>query len=121
MNEKVCVGLSHCRQHIEKESNTAVHVQLAFVAIPVDSHAVHILEDQIRLAASRHSGIKQLGDVRVGKPAYDAALAFESFLRRRAGESDAHELDGGAALESAVAAFGQPYDTHPSLPNSRNQ
>ncbi len=57
--------------------------------------------------------------MRVRQPRQDRALAAEALLAGAADEAQVQQLDGGAALEAAVAAPGQPHRPHPALSDLR--
>ena len=82
MNNQVGMGFGHGAQHVEKKPDSAVHVELVFLAILVDGHSVNIFKDEIRGAVGRDAGIQQFGDMRMSKSAEDSSFAFESFFGR---------------------------------------
>ena len=79
--------------------------------------AVDMLEDEIRLARRRDTGIEQVRDVRVGQPGEKIAFAPESLFAGATNQCDVEQFDRCASLEASVAAFGQPHAAHPALPD----
>ena len=77
--------------------------------------AVDVLEDEIRLARWRHTGIDEVRDVRMGQPGEECAFAPESLFAGAADQRDVQQLDRRASFEAAVAALGQPDAAHPAL------
>ena len=104
-----------------KRRTRALHIELVLVAIPIDRFAINVFEDEIRLAIGGNAGIEEVGNVRMRKPAKDAAFAFESFFSRAPGERNVHELHRSLPLEPAVAATREPDAAHSALANLRNQ
>src|ERR1700685_2166157 len=107
MNDQIGMGVGHCRQHIQKEADARLHVELMLVAILIDRFAVNIFEDEIRLAIGGNAGIEEFGNMRMREPTKDAAFAFESFFRRAPGQRDVHELYRSLSLEPAVTTAGE--------------
>ena len=59
VDDQVGMGVGHGGQHIEKEADARLHVELVFVAILVDVHAVDIFEDEIGLPVRGDARIEQ--------------------------------------------------------------
>ena len=55
------------------------------------------------------------------EPGEDGAFAPEPLFAAAADQRDVQQLDRGAALEAAVAAFGEPDAAHPALADGREQ
>ena len=94
-----------------------LHAQAAGVAVRVDALAVHVFQDQVRLALGRDARVDQLRDVRVPEAGQDAALAAEAPLAVAAHQARVQQLHGRLAAETAVAALRQPDAAHAALPD----
>ena len=108
-------------EHLQKKANPGVDVELAGVAVPVDGLALDVFEDEVGLARGRHPGVEQAGDVGIGEPREQVALAPEPLLAGAAEQARVQELDGGAALEAAVVALREPHVAHAALTDERSQ
>ncbi len=108
-------------EHVEKQTDTGFNRQPLLVAVPVDVAAFHVLEDQIGLASVRHAGVDQTSDLRMRQAREDRPLAFEALLTAAADERSVEQLHGGAALEAAIAARGQPDGAHSAVADPRHQ
>src|SRR5688572_12174205 len=62
-----------------------------------------------------------MGDVRVTKPGEDGAFALEPRLATTLDERDVEQLHRGAALEPAVASFGEPHVAAAALADGGEQ
>src|SRR5579864_7140327 len=113
--------MSHRGEHIQKQTNARLQIELELVAILIDCGAIDVLEDEIRLAGGGNAGIKGFCNVGMSEPAKDATFTFESFFRRGPDERDVHELYRSLPLEPAVAATGEPDVSHSALANRRDQ
>src|ERR1700733_13698713 len=105
MDNQIRMSVRHRGQHIQKQTNARLQMQLMLVTILIDRRAINVFEDEIRLAIGGNAGIEEFGNVRMSEPAKDAAFAFESFFSRAPGERYTHELHRRLPVESAVAAF----------------
>src|ERR1700685_1100957 len=121
MDNQIGMGVRHCGQHIQKEADARLHIELVLVAIPIDRCAINVFEDEIRLAIGGNAGIEEVGNVRMRKAAKDAAFAFESYFSGAAGEPTVHELHRSLPLEPAVTATGEPDAAHSAMANLRYQ
>ena len=121
MHDQVRVGVGDGLQHVEEETETGLDPQRVLVAIAVDALTVHVLEDEIRLARSRHARIDEVRDVRVGEPGENVAFAPESLFAGAAHQRDVQQLDRRASFEAAVASLRQPHAAHPALTDTRRQ
>ena len=87
----------------------------AFVAVRVDVPALDELEHEVRLAGVRDAGVDQPGDVRMGEPREDGALAPEALFAAAADQRGVEQLDRDLAFEAAVAARRQPHAAHAAV------
>ncbi len=108
-------------EHVEEEAKPRLDAETAAVAVAIYRLALDVLEDEIRLSGRRHSGVEEARDVGIGKARENAPLAPEAFLAGAADEARVQELDGGVALELAVAAASQPYVAHSALADEGDQ
>ena len=65
MNNQVGVRVRHRGEHIKKQTDSRLHIELVVVAVLVDVFAFNVLEDEIRLPVSGDAGVEKFGDVRV--------------------------------------------------------
>src|ERR1700674_4506115 len=105
MDNEVRVRMCNCNQHIEEEAESRLHVEHAFVTVPVDVVAFDIFEYEIGLAGRRNTRIHQLRDVSMGKSAEYAALALKAILAPATDQCAAQALHRPLPLESPVAAL----------------
>ena len=91
------------------------------LAVLIDRLAVDVFEHEVRLAGRRDAGVDEMGDARMAKPGEDGAFALEPRLTAALDERDVQQLDRGAALEPAVAAFGEPHVAAAALADGGEQ
>ena len=91
-----------------KRRSRASIAERALVAVAVDGLPVDVLEDQIGLAGRRDAGVDEVRDARMAEAREDGAFAPEALFAGAADQRDVQQLDRRAALEPAVAAFGEP-------------
>jgi hypothetical protein len=115
VDDQVRVRVGDRLQHIEKETDARIDPERVLVAVAVDGLTVHVLEDEVRLAAWRYACIDQPGDVGVRHLGEETAFAPESFLTGAPHQRDVQQLDRGASFEAAVAALRQPDAAHSAL------
>ena len=65
MDNQIRMGVRHCGQHIQKQANARLQIELVLVAILIDRRAVNVFEDEIRLAIGGNTGIEEFGNVRM--------------------------------------------------------
>lgn len=118
MNDQVRVGVRHRAEHVEKQSNTSFDVELLGVTVSIELLALAVLEHEVWLTCGRDTRIDHLGDVRMNEPSEDLPFPLEP-LRSGLSNGEIQKFDRHAALEAAVAAFGEPYRSHSSLPDRR--
>ena len=121
VHDQVGVCVSDRLQHVEEQAETGLDSQRVFAAVAVDAQAVHVLEDEIRLARRRHARIDEVRDVRVGEAGENVAFAPEPLFAGAPEQREVQQLDRRAPFEAAVAALGQPHAAHPALTDSRDQ
>ena len=115
VHDEVRVRVRDRRQDVQKQADTRGDAELSAVAVAVDLLAVDVLQHQKGLADRREAGVDEMRDVRVRQPREDVALSRETLFAGVADQRGVQQLHGDPALESAVAAFGQPHASHASL------
>ena len=116
--DQVRVCVSDGAEHIQKQADPRICVELAFLTVRIDMQTVDKFEDKVRLAVTGNAGVYQFGNMRVGKAAKDAAFPFEPLLTAGRDRSGGQELDRDTALEAAVGTFGEPDCSHSPWPMS---
>ena len=119
MHDQVRMRMRDRGEHIEKQSQTPLHVKPPAVTIVVDPFTLDEVQDQVRLARRRDACVDQSRDVRMREPGQDIAFAAEALLAGLPDQRGVQELDRYLALEAPVAAPGEPHATHAALAKRR--
>ena len=117
MHDQIGMRVGDGRQHVEKQTQARFDAESLAVAVAVDRLPLDVLQHDIGLAKCRHARVNEMGNVRMGKPGQDAALAPEALLPSAADEAGVQELDRRLPLEAAVAPPGKPDVAHAPLPD----
>ena len=121
MHHEVRVGVGNSGQDAQKQTDPRRDVEATIVTVDVDVLAFDVLEDDIGLAGWRDAGVDQVGDRRMRQPREDRAFANEPFFSTAPNERGVEELDRRRALESPVAAAGQPHAAHAARADTRDE
>ncbi len=108
MDDQVGVRMGHRVEHLEDQPKPVVAGELGRLGVFVDSLAVDVLEDQIRLPRGSHAGIEEPGNGGMGQPRQCRPLAPEPLLARLAHQRQAHELHRRLSLVSSVSPATEP-------------
>jgi hypothetical protein len=119
VDDEMRVRVRDGRQHAEKQTDPGRHVQVTVVAVQIDVLALHVLQNEVRLAARRDAGVDQMRNRRVGEPREDRPLADEAFFTASPDQRGIEHLDCGAPLEPSIAPVGEPDGAHAAGPDAR--
>ncbi len=120
MHDQIGVSMRDSIQDVEKQANTGVDVEPVVIAITVHRLALAIFEDEVSLPLGGNAGVDHLRDVGMRKTSEDVSLTPEAFgAGLRHGEIQKFNSD--AALETAIASFGQPHCSHSAVADRRNK
>ena len=92
MDDEVRVRVRDRGHHVEKQLDAGVQIEAVVVAVLIDVHALHVLEDQIRLTAGRHAGVDQTRDRRMREPRDDRAFTPEALFALASEQPRVQEL-----------------------------
>jgi hypothetical protein len=119
MHDEVAVRMRDGGQHLHEQADALLDAQALRVGMAVDALAVDQLEHEVGLAVGRDAGIEHAGDVRVGQPRENRALAPEALCRRVAEPRQVQQLDRHAAFVLAVGAACPPDGAAAALADRR--
>ena len=121
MDDETGVGVGDGIEHVEEQAQPPLDGDRGGLAVLIDRLPVDVLEHEVGLAGLRDPRIDEMGDVRMAKPGEDGAFALEPRLTAALDERDVQQLHRGAALEPAVASFGEPHVAAAALADGGEQ
>ncbi len=116
VNDQIRVGVPDRLQHLEYQPDPLVARKLPRLGEGVDPLAFDVLQHEIGLSRGRHARVEESRDPRMRQAGERGALAAETLLPGVGQQRQAHELDCGPALESSIAAPGEPDGSHTAMP-----
>src|SRR5882757_4252206 len=99
MYDQVRVCMPDRGQHVQKQLQSCLDSQTAFIAMAIDGAALYILQHEIWLAGVRHTRVHYARDVRVRESGQYATLTPEAFFTVAANERCIQQFDSDIALK----------------------
>ena len=109
------VGVLDCPANLQHQPDTGGGREFVRIAITVQRHAVHVLHREPWQSFSRRPGIEEAGNVGVGKPGKNTALALEALEQLVRLQATVEQFDRCGLFHHAVAPLRLVDDPHAAL------
>ena len=121
MDDQTRVCMRHRIKHLDHKRQAIRDREPLAVAVRVQSRAIHILEHEIGLPRTTHTGIKQPRDTGMGESGKDVAFTTEALVARATNQGQVEQLDRDCPVVAPIAACSPPHLAHAALTKRRIQ
>ena len=112
MDDQLTLRVGNGVENIEEQHQAPRQGQRPRLTVPIDRLPLDVFEDEVRLPAFAHPGIKKARDVSVGQPGQEICLVTDLSNRQRTEAATLEQLNRHLALELFIAPTPKPNAAH---------